>query len=114
MLADKMSDIYFPSSSKDDPRVSHVELFLGREQKYKCLFDEGGKGVPTIRESLHRLAGKEIYIGKVCINQSMLTRENLTNPIDISSKILMRHAKDVEVNTKNHMHCALLKILPKK
>ena len=48
MLADKMSEIYFPSTDPDDPRVSHVELFLEREQKYKFLFEETDKGVPTI------------------------------------------------------------------
>ena len=30
----------------------------------------------------------------------MLTRKNLSNPIDISSKTLLRHAKDVEANAK--------------
>ena len=29
MIADKMSELYFPSSVKNGPWVSHVELFLG-------------------------------------------------------------------------------------
>ena len=100
MLMDKMAEIYFPSTDKDDPRVSHVELFLGRSQKYKYLFNEGDKGIPTIPENLHRLKGKEISIDDDCINQSMLTRKNLSNPIDVSPKTLLRHAKDVEANAK--------------
>ena len=59
-IGDKMQEIYFPSSSKDNQRISHGEMFLGRQQKYKFLFDEQDKGVPVIRESLHRLVGKEI------------------------------------------------------
>ena len=35
MIADKMAEIYFSSVDADDPPVSHVEMFLGREQKYK-------------------------------------------------------------------------------
>ena len=30
----------------------------------------------------------------------MLTRKNLSNPIDISAETLLRHAKDVEANAK--------------
>ena len=100
MLADKMSEIYFPSANPNDSRVSHVELFIGREQKYKFLFDEEKKGNPTMPEYLHRLKGKEITISENCINQSMLTRKNLTNPIDISASTLFCHAKDVEANAK--------------
>ena len=100
MIADKMTEIYFPSVDVDDPRVSHVEMFLGREQKYKFLFQEGDKGVTTVPETLHRLKGVEITLEEECINQSMLTRKNLSNPIDISSKTLLRHAKDVEANAK--------------
>lgn len=100
MLADKMSEIYFPSTDPDDPRVSHVELFLEREQKYKFLFEETDKGVATIPETLHQLKGKEITVEDDCVNVSMLTRKNLSNPIDISSETLFRHAKDVEANAK--------------
>ena len=39
-------------------------------------------------------------IGEGCINVSMLTRKNLSNPIDISAETLLRHAKDVEANAK--------------
>ena len=91
MLADKMTEIYFPSTDADDPRVSHVELFLQREQKYKFLFEETDKGVPTIPETLHRLKGKEITVEDDCVNVSMLTRKNLSNPIDISSETLFFH-----------------------
>ena len=85
MLRDKLVDAYFPSSNKDDPRLSHVELFLGQEQKYKYLFEEGYSGIPTIPEKLHRLKNREIGIEKNCINTSMLTRKNKLNTMDISS-----------------------------
>ena len=100
MIADKMTEIYFPSVDVDNPRVYHVEMFLGREQKYKFHFEEGDKGVATVPETLHRLKGVEITLEEECINQSMLTRKNLSNPIDISAKTLLRHAKDVEANAK--------------
>ena len=38
MIADKMVEISFPSVDANGPRVSHVEMFLEREQKYKFLF----------------------------------------------------------------------------
>ena len=56
--------------------------------------------MPTIPETLHRLKGKEITVEEDCVNVSMLTRKNLSNPIDISSETLFRHAKDVEANAK--------------
>ena len=34
MLAEKMANLYFLSTQKEDPWVLHVELFLEREQKY--------------------------------------------------------------------------------
>ena len=100
MLTEKMVELYFPCNDEFDPRVSHVELFLGQEQKYKFLFEEGDSRKPTIPEKLHRMNGKEISIEPNCINPSMLTRKNLSNPIDSSLKTLWRHAKDVEANTK--------------
>ena len=100
MLTEKMAELYFPCNDEFDPRVLHVELFLGQEQKYKFLFEEGDSGKPTIPEKLHQMNGNEISIEPNCINPSMLTRKNLSNPIDISPKTLWRHAKDVEANTK--------------
>ena len=83
MLKDRLVDTYFPYTKKDDPRLSHVELFLGQEQKYKYLFEEGDGGIPTIPEKLHRLKGREIGIEPKCINTSMLTSKNKSNRIDI-------------------------------
>ena len=54
-----MGEIYFPSLNENNPWVLDVELFLGREQKYKFLFDEKSKGNLTIPEHLHQLEGKE-------------------------------------------------------
>ena len=75
-------------------------MFLGREQKYKFLFEEGDKGVATVAETLHRLKGVDITLEEECSNQSMLRRKNLSNPIDISAKTLLRHVKDVEANAE--------------
>ena len=99
MLRDKLVEAYFPLSNKDNPLLSHVELFLGQEQKYKYLFEEGDSGIPTIPEKLHRLKNREIGIEKNCINTSMLTRKNKSNTMDISSYTLFRNAKEVEANT---------------
>ena len=99
-LIDLMKVLYFPPTNKKDDRVSHVERLLERNGKYKHLFEEGEKGLPTIHEKFHRMEGKEIYIGDGCIDLSMLTRKNLTNMVDVSGETLWRHAKDVEKNCK--------------
>lgn len=110
MLRDKLVQAYFPS----DLRLSHVELFLGQEQKYKYLFEEGDSGIPTIPEKLHRLKNREIGIEKNCINTSMLTRKNKSNTMDISSYTLFRNAKEVEANTKKAFAIKRLKSPGKK
>ena len=95
-LVDKLKALYFPPTNQSDERVSHVEKLLEREGKYKHLFEEGENGKPTINEKLHRLKGKDIYIGDDCIDMSMLTRKNLSNYADVSCESLWRHAKEVE------------------
>ena len=99
-LVERLRELYFPPNNPADERVSHVENRLERNGKYLHLFEEGDNGKPTINEKLHRSKGKEIYVGKGCIDLSMLTRKNLTNMADISVETLWRHAKEVEKNAK--------------
>ena len=95
-LIEKLRKMYFPPTNAADERVSHVENLLERNRKYSHLFEEGDNGKPTINEKLHRLKGKEMYVGEGCIDLSMLTRKNLTNMADVSAETLWRHAKDVK------------------
>ena len=62
-LKAKLKALYFPTTNSTDERVSHVEKLLERNGKYQHLFEEGEKGKPTINKKLHRLKGKEIYVG---------------------------------------------------
>ena len=87
-LVEKLRELYFPPTNQADERVSHVESLLERNGKYLHLFEEGDNGKPTINEKLHRLKGKEIYVGDGCIDISMLTRKNLTNMADVSAETL--------------------------
>ena len=88
----------------DQDHVSPVDFLLDGSGKFSGLFDRekdackrssaSGDSVSTTRNtscivilsSLHGLGDKEIYVGKWCIEKSLLTRENLTNFADITSE----------------------------
>ena len=119
-LTQLIFDQYMPGTSSDSDEMSHIELFLSGSGVYKYLFEEernnelapykasvASMDVDTpsntiliLPEILHGIVGKRITVSKGMIDVALLTRKNLTNFVDISSKSLFRHAKDVEANFK--------------
>ena len=95
----KIHDLYMPSMGKGD-HFSHVEMFLEGKGKYKYLFEKSDDDTVIIPEIMHCIKGKTISVNEECIDKSLLTRKNLSNFVDVTSKSLYRHAKEVEANCK--------------
>ena len=104
--------LYMPSG-QDGDHLSHVDKLLEGKDKYRYLFEvvesvsNPNNPQLVIPEVMHCMAGKEILVGKGCIDRSLLTRKNLSNFADVSEKTLFRHAKEVEANCKKALACCL-------
>ena len=99
----KIHDLYMPLMGKGD-HFSQVEMFLEGKGKYKYLFeksdDDTNNSTVIIPEIMHCIKGKTISVNEECIDKSLLTRKNLSNFVDVTSKSLYRHAKEVKANCK--------------
>ena len=108
----KLHKLYMPSNDHDSDHVSHIELLLEGKGKYKHLFEEKhvaanystnnhtsvsqssaskNNGNPSVDNPpllslpgiFHCLDGKEILAKNNCIDTDLLTRQNLSNFVDI-------------------------------
>ena len=61
---------------------------------------------------LHCQAGGEILVEHDCVDKALLTRRNLSNPVDIQASTLFRHAKEVEANCKKALAICLAEDSP--
>ena len=121
----KILDLYMPSNCEDKVRedkvrMCYVDQFLKGANQFKGLFEckseENESNVLTIPYELHRERDKPIFVGSQDggITRALLTAKNLTNPQDISSETLYRHAKEVEANCKKALALCLNKDSPWK
>ena len=117
-IVTKIAEKYMPSNSCNGDRMSFVDLFLEGKGRFKHLFVEkttqsdtesstatSTNHSPTpsvlmIPSFLHCNPGHELVVRNGCIDKSLLTRKNLSNPVDIQAMTLYRHAKEVEMNCK--------------
>ena len=102
-LITKIEQMYMPSNIRYSDHVSYIELFLEGKGRFKHLFvEKSTSGIATlmIPDFLHCNSGQELVVRDGCIDKSLLTRKNLSNPVDIQPMTLYRHAKEVEMNCK--------------
>ena len=122
-LIDNLFRLYMPCNKPNDEHVSQVEQLLEGIGVFSCLFErtdppdiETATSDPNsppppptlvLPLTLHCIEGREIIVGNKSIDKSMLTRRNLTNPVDIKGDTLYRHAKEVEANCKKALAICL-------
>ena len=94
--------------------MCYVDQFLKGANQFKGLFlqcnsEEDTEKPLTIPFELHCEDGANIFVGDDDggITRLLLTSKNLTNPQDISSETLYRHAKEVEANCKKALSICL-------
>ena len=115
-LKKKMLDLYMPPSKKGEDHISYSELFLPSLGVFKHLFTHesipecvDSENNPDINEKLlipSIFTGRgsvPYFIGPNCINLSLLTRKNKSNPADISANTLYQNAKKVEAYCRKNL-----------
>ena len=102
-LVNLLAEKYVPSNSRNDDHMSFVDLFLEGKGRFKHLYvvktattsetdtattSTSSNNSPTpsvlmIPSCLHCIPEHELVVRNGCIDKSLLTRKNLSNPVDI-------------------------------